>query len=63
VQKWQHRLNPLNRRIGGGCNLDRDIAALLRASPLQIDRLDTFYLRDTPRLGGYTYHGIATRTD
>jgi ubiquinone/menaquinone biosynthesis C-methylase UbiE len=63
VRKWQRRLNPLNRLIGGGCNLDRDIAALLRESPLQIDRLDTFYLRDTPRLGGYTYRGIATRAD
>ena len=63
VRRWQKRLSPLNRLIGGGCNLNRDIAALLRASPLKIDRLDTFYLRDTPRLGGYTYRGTASRTD
>jgi SAM-dependent methyltransferase len=62
VQKWQRRLNPINRWIGDGCNLDRDIEAFLRASPLAIERLDTFYLRDTPRLGGYTYRGTATRT-
>ena len=61
VRRWQRRLNPLNRLIGDGCNLDRDIAALLRASPLSVERLETFYLRDTPRLGGYTYRGSAIR--
>jgi SAM-dependent methyltransferase len=61
VRKWQRRLNPLNRLIGDGCNLDRDIAAFLRDSPLTVERLDTFYLRDTPRLGGYTYRGNAKK--
>jgi SAM-dependent methyltransferase len=31
-QRWQHRLTPLQRVIGVGCNLDRDTAALVRAA-------------------------------
>jgi ubiquinone/menaquinone biosynthesis C-methylase UbiE len=26
VQSWQRRLNPIQRAIGDGCNLDRDMA-------------------------------------
>ena len=61
VAKWQHRLNPINRRLGGGCNLNRDVAALVRASPLAVRQCQTFYLPRTPRLGGYTYRGSATK--
>jgi hypothetical protein len=56
VRRWQRPLNSLNRLIGDGCNLDHDIAALLRASPFGRPAGD-IYLRDTPRLGGYTYRG------
>jgi ubiquinone/menaquinone biosynthesis C-methylase UbiE len=61
VARWQDRLNGINRRIGDGCNLNRDIRLLLHGSPLTVERLDTFYLRDTPRIGGYTYRGVAGR--
>ena len=62
VRKWQDRLNGFNRVIGDGCNLNRDIALLLRRSPLKVEALDTYYMRDTPRVGGYTYQGAAART-
>lgn len=61
VRRWQHRLNPLSRFLGDGCNLDRDIAALLGASPLEVEQCETFYLPDTPRVGGYTYRGRAVK--
>jgi ubiquinone/menaquinone biosynthesis C-methylase UbiE len=61
VARWQRRLNPINRRLGDGCHLDRDIPALLGASPLTVERCDRFYLRDTPRVGGYTYRGVAVK--
>ena len=31
-QRWQHRLTPLQRVIGVGCNLDRDTAAMVRTA-------------------------------
>lgn len=61
VARWQHRLNPINRRLGDGCNLNRDIPALLAGSPLAVERCDRFYLRDTPRIGGYTFRGWGRR--
>src|SRR5262249_50075007 len=33
VAKWQHRLNGINRVVGVGCNLNRDIELLVRRSP------------------------------
>lgn len=61
VARWQRRLSPLTRRLGGGCNLDRDVASILRASPLALDRCDTFYLPGEPRIGGYMYRGSAVK--
>ena len=31
IRKWQNRVNPVWSRVAGGCNLNRDIPALLRA--------------------------------
>lgn len=58
VQKWQHRLNPIQNRLGGGCNLDRDIADLLSAE-FDLAGLETGYLPG-PKFGGYLYSGAAT---
>lgn len=61
VARWQRRLNGINRRLGAGCNLNRDIGALLRASPLSVERLETFYIPRMPRIGGYQYAGVAVK--
>jgi ubiquinone/menaquinone biosynthesis C-methylase UbiE len=59
VQRWQDRLNPLWKRCFGGCNINRDMAALLRGSGLHIDRIEGDYLPDVPRIAGYRYIGAA----
>jgi ubiquinone/menaquinone biosynthesis C-methylase UbiE len=61
IAKWQHRLTPIQKRLAGNCHLDRDVEALLQASPLTPETCETFYLPDTPRLLGYTYRGSAVR--
>jgi ubiquinone/menaquinone biosynthesis C-methylase UbiE len=38
--RWQDRVEPLWRRIGHGCRPNQDTAALLRASALEVRRLD-----------------------
>jgi SAM-dependent methyltransferase len=60
VARWQARLNPLERTVLGGCNLDRDIVALLRGAGFEIQSLETRYLHDIPRTHGYIYAGMAT---
>ncbi len=42
VQRWQHRLDPLQQRIAGGCHLNRDIVAIIRAGGFEISELDVF---------------------
>jgi ubiquinone/menaquinone biosynthesis C-methylase UbiE len=58
VQRWQHRLTPLWRRIGGGCHLDRPIRALIESAGFEISRLETGYARG-PRPLAFFYEGCA----
>ena len=44
VRRWQRRVNPLWRRVAGGCNLDRDVPALLREGGFEPIRLEATYL-------------------
>lgn len=61
VARWQHRLNPLQRAVGGGCNLDRPTVALLEAAGLQVPQLRQYYLRGAPRFLGYMSEGVALK--
>ena len=38
VQRWQHRLNPLQGRIFGGCHLDRPIVDSIREAGFEVRR-------------------------
>ena len=58
VRRWQDRLNPVWRRLGGGCNLNRPIPALIEAGGFRIDSLDTMYLPGW-RPASFNYWGSA----
>lgn len=62
VCKWQDRINPMWRRLAGGCNLNRDIPQLLRAGGFSVAELHTAYLPSTPKIAGYNYWGSASHT-
>lgn len=61
VRVWQDRMNPLWRRMAGGCHLNRDIPQLLSAGGFSVAALQTGYLPGTPRFAGYNYWGSAAR--
>lgn len=61
VQRWQHRLNPVQKLIGDGCNLNRDFHALIEQVGFSSLVVENFYLDKTPRLLGYMYRGIAVK--
>ena len=61
VQKWQDRINPIWRRLAGGCHLNRDIPALLSSGGFEVSALEAGYLPGTPRIAGYNYWGSARR--
>jgi ubiquinone/menaquinone biosynthesis C-methylase UbiE len=58
VMKWQDRLNPVWKRIAGGCHLNRKIDDLVLAAGFRVDSLETGYLRG-PRPMTFTYEGQA----
>jgi ubiquinone/menaquinone biosynthesis C-methylase UbiE len=60
VARWQARLAPMQRRVAGGCHLDRPIDMLIVGSGLDMTRLDRYYLRG-PKPFGYSYEGVATK--
>jgi ubiquinone/menaquinone biosynthesis C-methylase UbiE len=59
VQRWQNCLNPIQKVIADGCNLNRDMARLIREAGFRFEQLERFYMPDQPRFIGYTYQGIA----
>jgi ubiquinone/menaquinone biosynthesis C-methylase UbiE len=58
VRKWQHRLDPLWTRVGGGCHLDRPIETLVTAAGFEIDRLKAGYMPG-PKPMTFMYEGAA----
>jgi ubiquinone/menaquinone biosynthesis C-methylase UbiE len=62
VAAWQDRLNPLQRVIGCGCNLNRKIDQLIWQAGLAVTQLDRFQMQRVPRLGGEMYRGSAVPT-
>lgn len=59
VQRWQRRLNGLWRRLAGGCNLDRDIGAILHGAGFAVGEVSCTYLRRVPRIAGFHCWGTA----
>jgi ubiquinone/menaquinone biosynthesis C-methylase UbiE len=62
VRVWQDRLNPMQNRVAGGCNLNRDIPALLAEGGFTTTSLDTYYNKGEPKPFSFTYEGRARLT-
>jgi len=60
VARWQDRLTPLQRRLAGGCRLNRPIGQLVADSGLELTQMDTYYAKG-PKAHGYIFEGRATK--
>jgi len=58
VHKWQERLNPAWRRFSGGCNMHRDIPAILKHSGFSVEDDNRMYIPGIRALS-YNYWGSA----
>jgi ubiquinone/menaquinone biosynthesis C-methylase UbiE len=58
VERWQHWLTPIWRRIAGGCHLDRKMDNLVRDAGFELSEIRTKYARG-PRAFTYMYEGCA----
>ena len=59
TKNWQNRINPIWKRLMGGCNINRDIPEIISNSKLEIADLETMFLPGTPRIAGFNYWGTA----
>ena len=58
VRKWQNRINPFWKKIGGGCNLNKNIPALLQQNGFVLADLKTMYIPG-PKFLSFNYWGTA----
>jgi SAM-dependent methyltransferase len=59
VRRTQRRLEPLNKRVLGGCHLTRPIVDLIRGAGFEVTELDTFYEPGAPRFLAADSLGVA----
>jgi ubiquinone/menaquinone biosynthesis C-methylase UbiE len=59
VRVWQDRITPVQRRLFGGCHLNRDVPALLEQAGFDASQLDAHYLAGQPKPFAYLYEGRA----
>ena len=59
VRRWQHRLEPMQKRLFGGCHLTRPVVDLLHGAGFTITDLDVFYEKGAPKFVGADSLGAA----
>ena len=62
VRRWQDRCNPIQRRVACGCNLNRDILAVIAFAGMRVEQLSTYYVKGAPKAIGATFEGTAVAT-
>ena len=60
VAKWQRRIEPLWKRLAGGCHLTRPVTRAIADAGFHIESSETMYLPGTPRFAGWNEWGAAT---
>lgn len=58
-QRWQHRLEPLWKRMAGGCHLTRPMTAGIEAAGFAVPRRHGAYMENSPRFAGWVEWGEA----
>lgn len=59
VVRWQRRIEPVWKRVAGGCHLTRPVSAAIAANGFRLESSDGMYLPGTPRIAGWSEWGVA----
>lgn len=59
IYRWQKRLNPIQKRIAGGCQLDVNIPIVIENSGFELSELNSMYIPG-PKFLSYHYWGSAS---
>jgi SAM-dependent methyltransferase len=61
VRRWQRRLEPVQKRLLGGCHLTRPIVELITAAGFRVTAVEAFYEPGAPKAVAAFSLGTATR--
>ena len=61
VAKWQDRIEPMWKRIAGGCHLTRPISSAIATGGFEVAALGARYAPKTPRFAGWMEWGEARK--
>jgi ubiquinone/menaquinone biosynthesis C-methylase UbiE len=59
VRRWQHRVDPIQQRLFGGCHLNRPIVELLKRAGFAVPQVDVYYEKGSPKVFGANSLGVA----
>jgi ubiquinone/menaquinone biosynthesis C-methylase UbiE len=59
VRRWQHRLEPMQKRVFGGCHVTRPIVDMISTAGFEIRDVDVYYEDGTPKYLGANSLGTA----
>lgn len=59
VRRWQHRLEPVQKRVFGGCHLTRPVAELVKDAGFNITEIDVYYEEGSPKFLGANSLAVA----
>jgi len=59
VARWQGRIEPVWKRIAGGCHLTRPVASAIAEAGFRFETVETMYVPNTPRFAGWNEWGAA----
>jgi SAM-dependent methyltransferase len=60
VARWQRRIEPVWKRLAGGCHLTRPVSGSIAAGGFRLEDVDRMYVPRTPRFAGWNEWGAAT---
>jgi SAM-dependent methyltransferase len=60
VAKWQRRIEPVWKRLAGGCHLTRPVSSAIEAAGFRLGPHESMYLPKTPHFAGWNEWGVAT---
>ncbi len=61
VAKWQDRIEPVWKRLAGGCHLTRPIGSAFRGAGFEVEPIGQGYLPKAPKFAMWNEWGVARR--
>jgi len=59
VARWQGRIEPIWKRLAGGCHLTRPVISTITEGGFAVEHSGSMYLPSTPRIAGWSEWGVA----